>query len=187
MTGSSTKPIRAFIAVRPGDAVQAELVRVRRELKKKLSSSGLRIKWTDPETFHITLLFLGDIPEQGIAETLEKIRNPTQSVPSIGTLLNGLGLFKKSGALWVGIDAPPELLELQEALAVALDMEPGRFHAHFTLGRIKAGRAGHKVFHTLEKIEVEPVSFEIKAVELVQSELLSEGARHTVLGSAPLR
>ena len=181
MNGSPIDRIRAFIAARPNSAAQAELVRVQRELKKRLALSGLRIKWTDPDTFHITILFLGDIPASAtprIFQCLEKICTRSQSV---GTSLKGTGLFKKSGALWVGIDSPPELLELQESIATALDFEPGRFHAHFTLGRIKAGRPDQTFFQALEKTEVRPVPFDIYALELVQSELLPSGARHTVL------
>lgn len=48
MSGSATEPIRAFIAARPNPAAQAELIRIQCELKKSLQSSGMRIKWTDP-------------------------------------------------------------------------------------------------------------------------------------------
>jgi len=186
MTTSPTKPIRAFIAVRPNAAAQAELVRVQHELKKVLTNFGLRIKWTDPETFHITLLFIGDTSLDSITNILESMKVVGRvTSPGVCELLK-LGFFEKSGAIWVGIDAPPELLELQKELAVALEMEPGRFHAHFTLGRVKSGRANQKFFQTLEKAAFEPVSFGIDSIELVQSELLPEGACHTVLGSAPL-
>jgi 2'-5' RNA ligase len=110
MSGSSTDTIRAFIAARPDATAQAELVRVQRELKKHLVPSGLRIKWTNPESFHITILFLGDLP---VTET-------------------------------------------------------------------------HRVFQCLEKTVVEPVLFEIRELELVKSELLADGPRRTVLGTASL-
>ncbi|MBC8205727.1 MAG: RNA 2',3'-cyclic phosphodiesterase [Kiritimatiellaeota bacterium] len=203
MTTSSTETIRAFMAARPDDAALAELIRVQRELKKSLASSGLRIKWTDPETFHITLLFLGDIPADRVGQIFQTLEKTAENIPNIGTSLNGLGLFKKSGALWVGIDAPPELLELHKKLAVALEIEPGRFHAHFTLGRIKAGRVEDEFFQTLPfhfvslpahqsqplsatQKDVKTIPFDIASIELVKSELLQQGARHAVLGVIPL-
>jgi 2'-5' RNA ligase len=187
MTTLPIKPVRVFVAIRPNDAAQAGLVCVQRELKKILASTGLRIQWTDPETFHITLLFLGDISPVSVEEVSRRLEKTAQKFPEIGTSLTGPGLFKKSGAVWVGIDVPPPLFELQKEIAAVLDMEPGRFHAHVTLGRIKAGRADQKFFKRLEKINVEPVSFGVVAIELVKSELLPDGARHTVLGSFPLR
>lgn len=184
MTGSSTETIRAFIAARPDAAAQAELVRVQRELKKTLSSSNLRIKWSDPETFHITLLFLGDIPASGTDPVFQTLERTAFGHRTFLSCLHEVGLFKKSGAIWVGIDALPALIEFQKTLAESLGFAPGRFHAHFTLGRIKAGRPDQDFFQTLEKTVVEPVSFQIRSAELVRSELLPDGARHTVLGTA---
>ena len=159
---------------------------VQKELKKRLLTSGLRIKWTDSETFHITLLFLGDVAPENINGMFQEVEKTVRKIPKFGTVLNGLGLFRKSGALWVGIDVSPELSGLQKALVIALDMEPGRFYAHFTLGRIKTGRADSGFFQILEKTVIEPVFFEIGALELVKSELLSDGARHTLLGTVSL-
>lgn len=193
MTTSSAETVRAFIAVRPNKAAHAELVRVQRELKKNLAESGLRIKWTDPDTFHITLIFFGDIPANDVERTFQCLEKSAQKFPKVGTSINSLGLFKKSGAIWVGIDASPKLLELQQELAESLGREPGRFHAHFTLGRIKRGRPDQKTmcrhavaFQCLENMKVNAVPFEVSSIELVQSELLPDGARHTVLGVAPL-
>ncbi len=184
MTGSSTESIRAFIAVRPDAAAQAGLVRAQRELKKSLAGSGLRIKWTDPETLHITLLFLGDIPAADADRIFQTLEKTAAKFPVIGTSLSGIGLFRKSGALWAGIEAPPELLAFQEELAAALGQPPGRFHAHFTLGRIKAGRPDETFFQTLEKTGVEPVAFELASAQLIRSELLPAGPRYTLLGTA---
>jgi hypothetical protein len=39
----------------------------------------------------------------------------------------------------------------------------------------------------LEKITVEPVTFVIRSLELMQSELLSAGARHTVISQVFLQ
>lgn len=187
MTTSSTDLIRAFIAARPDAAAQAELIRVQRELKRTLDSFNLRVRWTDPAAFHITLLFLGDTQYGQIPAILDKMNSVGRVTPSGDCRLSELGLFRKSGALWVGIDAPPGLLQLQKELACALGFEPGRFHAHFTLGRIKRGSPDQPFFQCLETTVVEPVSFEIRELELVQSELLPEGPKHTVLGTVRLQ
>lgn len=187
MTTSPTETIRAFIAVRPNQPVYTELIRVQRELETAFTSSGLRIKWTDPETFHITLLFLGDIPANHVPFILQAMDFVQGRVTPPGVCaLYGLGLFKRPGALRVGISAPPELLELQQRVCAALDMQPGRFHAHFTLGRIKAGQPDQTFFQTLENTKIQPVPFAICELELVKSELFADGALHSVLGSAHL-
>ena len=88
--------------------------------------------------------------------------------------------------IWAGLAVPPELFDLQNALAAALNMEPGRFQAHFTLGRIKAGRTENSFYQTLEAMDVEPVLFEIDSVYLMQSERLPAGMHYTPLGVVPL-
>ena len=110
MTTSSTKTIRAFIAVRSNETAQTELVRVQRELKKELAHSEFRIKWTDPETFHITLLFLGDIPSDSVDHVFQALEKTVQNFSNIRTFLNASGFFKKSGAIWIGLDVSPEIL-----------------------------------------------------------------------------
>jgi 2'-5' RNA ligase len=186
MTTSPTEPIRTFIAVRPNQSVYTELIRVQRELKTAFASSGLRIKWTDPETFHITLLFLGEIPAVEAHCVFQALELTASGHRRFSSYLREVGLFKKSGALWAGIDVPPELLKLQKALADELKMEPGRFHAHFTLGRLKKGRFDPHFFQTLEKTDIQPVPFSVNELELVASELLPDGARHTVFGTSSL-
>lgn len=184
MTTLLSEKIRAFIAVRPGSKAQGELARVQRELRKSLSVSNLRVKWSNPETFHVTLLFLGDIPAVDVPPVFQTLEKTAAEFPQFGISLGPPGIFKKSGAFWVGICPSPELVECQKALAEALEREPGRFHAHFTLGRIKTGRANQAFLRILEQTAVESIPFKIGSVELVQSELMSDGARHTVLGTA---
>jgi len=118
-----------------------------------------------------------------VFQCLEKY---AQKVPTIGSHLDGVGLFKKSGEVWVGLSVPPELLELQKELAVTLEMDPGHFHAHFTRGRIKGGRPEENFFQCLEQTDVKLVPFKIGSIALVQSELLPEGVRHTVLAHVRL-
>lgn len=183
MSGSSTDFIRAFVAVRPDAAAVAELVRVQRGLKKALADCGLRIKWTEPQTFHSTLLFLGDIPVDGAASVFQTLERTASGHRCFSGCLREIGVFKKSGALWCGFEVPG-LMDFQQVLAAALKVEPGRFCPHMTLGRIKRGRPNSAFLQTLEDAAVDPVAFDIDAVELVRSELLPDGPRHTVLGKA---
>lgn len=186
MTTSSTETLRVFIAAYPDDAVRAELVRVQRELKKRLAAFDVRIKWTAPQTFHITLLFLGDIPANRVAPVFQGLEKTAGQFPTIGNRLSGVLYFKNPQVMVVGLSVSDELLRLQKELSEALGMEPGRFHAHFTLGRIKRGRPAAAFFQCLETAGVSPLPAEISALKLVQSELLPDGARHTVLGTVPL-
>jgi len=184
---SSTEMVRLFIAVRPGKVVVEELTRVQQLLKKSFSNSGLRIKWSEPETFHITLLFLGNVPAENLAEINRALEEGLRGVSGFKTHLNGAGLFRKSGAFWVGIESSPELMELQKCVANTLKKDEKRFHAHFTLGRMKTGQSDAECMERLESVDVTSVEFDIRSVELVKSELLPDGAYHTVVGRTNLQ
>jgi 2'-5' RNA ligase len=186
MTALPDKPIRAFTAIRPDQKAQLELIRVQNHLKQKLTDSKLRIRWVDPETFHITLQFFGQIEPEALEDALKQLSEAMASVPSAGCRLKPVGLFKRSGAIWVGLELPDALEEQVCRLEEQRTGEVARFHAHFTLGRVKYGRAGRDVFDILEQAEVQPIEFAVDEVELVQSELATGGARHAVLCTIPL-
>jgi 2'-5' RNA ligase len=57
MITSSEKPIRAFIAANPGEAVRAELLRLQGQLTRELAGTLFKISWLKPEAMHLTFLF----------------------------------------------------------------------------------------------------------------------------------
>ncbi|MGB4644867.1 MAG: RNA 2',3'-cyclic phosphodiesterase, partial [Dictyoglomaceae bacterium] len=58
-----------FIAVEFPDVVKDKILLFQNELKKVVSGN---VKWVERENFHITLRFLGEIPEEMI-EDIKKI------------------------------------------------------------------------------------------------------------------
>ncbi len=193
MTTSPNKTIRVFIAVNPGNTVRDELCRLQKQLARKLGGTPFKIRWVAPEAMHLTLFFLGDQPverTEAISQTLEKT---AQIFPNLGMTLSTAGCFGKHSAprvLWVGLNAPLEFFDLQAKLAprladLGIELDDRPFHPHLTLGRVKAGQ-GMELFQTLEKEEVNPIPFKVSSIELIQSERTPQGARYTVLGSAPV-
>ena len=102
------------------------------------------IRWVGPETFHVTLQFLGE------ARKLDEVQGAlcqARGVP-IGLTFRGAGFFpspKAARVLWVGIEADEHLKELVTAVGDAL--APWGFHSdaeaykpHLTLARAGSGR-----------------------------------------------
>lgn len=99
-------------------------------------------RWIDPDNYHITLRFIGDIDGRTadmIAESLDDIL-----LPSFDLQLSGIGSFgtKKPHSVWTGVEAPDTLTQLHkwhERLAHTIGLEPeGRkFRPHVTLARMK--------------------------------------------------
>jgi 2'-5' RNA ligase len=145
---------RLFIGVVPAAlADNREFKILRGKLKRTAADLDLPVKWTPPELWHVTLLFLGEGP------TAEEAAEALQSwTPSTATDLNlrlqGLGAFaspQEARVLWLGVQASQELLDLQEDLEkhfrqrFVLPDEERDFHPHLSLARFRNPTAIHRL------------------------------------------
>lgn len=108
---------------------------------------GLRgARWIDPENYHITLRFIGDVDHataDEVAHALDRVRRAPVTIT-----LSGLGSFgsKKPHSVWARVEPTPELMELQaehERLFQRLRLPPDRrrFTPHVTLARLRGTSA----------------------------------------------
>lgn len=109
---------RLFFAIWPDEAVRRACTETARELRLKMQPAGYL---TNPERYHITLLFLGDTvpPEQERAaiEAAGRVRlAPFRFHLDVASSFRG-----KQGLWWLGTrENPPELTRLYEQLHEAL-------------------------------------------------------------------
>ena len=101
-------------------------------------------RWVDPENYHITLRFIGDIDEPTADEVADALMRVSR--PRFNVALEGLGCFgaRRPNAVWAGVKPSPALRELQaehERLMQRIGLEPERrkFMPHVTLARMKNG------------------------------------------------
>jgi 2'-5' RNA ligase len=187
--------MRTFIAVPLSAELQKAVGRVQRDLADALPD----VRWVRPETIHLTLAFLGDIPQ-------ESLENVASSMLSIGELfapfeaqVAGLGAFPSRArprVVWLGIERCAPLLQMQAALtkivtAAGLPVEDRSYTPHLTLGRCRSQRrmteAG-RIFERFENVAVG--TLEVDRVVLFESRLQPGGAVHlprrtVILGNRP--
>jgi 2'-5' RNA ligase len=177
--------VRAFVAVFPPPDVREALAGAARDLPVV----G-KIRLTAPANIHLTLKFLGDVPEDDlgrVAEALEPLRERHEPFEAG---ISGFGAFpspRRARILWAGIGRGADRLR---ALAQDVEgyLEPLGFERdertyvpHLTLGRTR-GRAV-----TLEVAETSPPvpDFLVSHVELVKSVLGKTGATYSTLATYP--
>lgn len=181
--------IRAFLAVPLPAPLQQEIA----ALQKELSGVLRGIRWTAPDTVHLTLHFFGNIR----SDDLEKIRASMLSVKlrekAFPVEVLGLGAFpdrRRPRVVWLGLTPTEQLRRLQQACAeelarVGFPAESRAFAPHLTIGRFReqasdlsalfAAQAGRRLGHL-------PVG----QLVLFESRLLPGGARHIPLFTVPL-
>ncbi|KQT82247.1 RNA 2',3'-cyclic phosphodiesterase [Aurantimonas sp. Leaf443] len=103
-------------------------------------------RWIEPENYHITLRFIGDV-EPRFADEIVAALDRVERAP-FEISLKGVGAFgsRKPHSIYAGVEAGPALAELQgeidricRRLGVAPD--PRRFTPHVTLARLRQPKA----------------------------------------------
>jgi 2'-5' RNA ligase len=99
-------------------------------------------RWVDPENYHLTLRFFGDVEghvADEIANALDRVRRP-----SFMLTLSGVGVFggRKPHAVWAGVAASPDLFALQAEIErigqrLGLPADQRKFAPHVTLARLR--------------------------------------------------
>jgi len=180
--------MRLFVAIHPDRATQAWLAESQRRLRKELKRFSRDLRWTDPENIHVTLAFLGEVPE---AAPVEQALQACRCVPMELTV-GGLGVFpspRHPNVIWTGVaDETGDLMRLQSEIAAAMaafvEPEHRRFEPHLTLARVKPGRhsrLGEAIMALSADWGNAPEPWCVESFSLMRSQLDSAGARHSVV------
>lgn len=173
--------MRLFVAV----AVDAQ---VRAAVEAALAPARARtpqLRWVDPGSWHITLMFLGSVSDPVAGEVRAAVGTACEDAAPLELALEAeLGTFA-SGVLWAGLRPQAGLSTLAHRVRQALrDVTPtpdaGReFRAHLTLARADRGR---RVPDELAPaVRLPPLSWMCDEVALLQSLPSSRGSRYAKL------
>jgi 2'-5' RNA ligase len=135
--------IRTFIAVELSPSVKARAG----DLIDKLRIAAAEINWVRPQQMHLTLKFLGDIPDTETPDICRVVDEVAAHFEPFEITCRRAGAFpnvRDPRTLWIGIeDGAEELQRLQAAIDDALKAKLGYgkeqrgFHPHLTIGRVK--------------------------------------------------
>lgn len=173
---ASSNSARVFFALWPDAEVRQALMRVGLKMHRQLDGKLAR-----EESIHMTLLFLGDTPEERLAE----LAAAAATVPfePFTFTIEQADCWKHNKVAWVAPrDTPPALARLVSGLEERIAAEGLRFDRrpfapHITLVR-KARCA------PLE-LNMPRIRWEVREFVLVRSELDSNGSRYAVSGRWP--
>ena len=163
--------MRIFVAV----GVPKDVVEEVKKAQKSLKDAKLKLV----KDFHVTLKFLGEVPEPKVEEIKEALKQI--KLKPFKAKLTGMGVFPNPNyirVVWIGV-SPNEFIELQKQVNIALERvgfkKDKRFHPHLTLARIKFVKDKESFKSVLRDIKVEKKEFEINEFKLIKSTLTREG------------
>lgn len=188
---------RLFVALELPPDVTAALAQTQDWLKARAPEQTLR--WVKPESVHLTLKFLGDVPVTQRDALQDALLRAVQNQNPFTLVAGGLGCFpnaQRPRVTWVGLHhdmmALHALRDAVEAQIAPLGYptENRPFHPHLTLGRVHR-EARREAVQAVGKLIAESSftdrhAWDIDAVTLFRSELKPGGAVYTPLFHAAL-
>jgi 2'-5' RNA ligase len=133
--------MRLFVGIPLAAAVVDELTRVTQRLRSK--DDGLR--WSSPESWHITLQFLGNTGRDQYECALARLGEI--HLPAVPIQIDSMGFFDRAGIFFAGAKVSPELVSLERHVVAATTLcgftpETRPYHPHITLARSKSNERG---------------------------------------------
>jgi RNA 2',3'-cyclic 3'-phosphodiesterase len=179
--------MRLFVAI----PLTSEVLDLLQTLSLSLRRCDDNLRWSSPETWHITLQFLGETPAgkyECVVAKLKEIRSP-----AVPVWLSATGFFDRAGVFFAGVNVSPELRNLQKQIVAATSQcgfvgEERPYHPHVTLARAK-GDDRVRALRNLKartKSDLEIPAFTAREFYLYESFLGPNGTRHEVRERFPL-
>jgi RNA 2',3'-cyclic 3'-phosphodiesterase len=179
--------VRAFVALE----LAPEAVTHAAGMQSALRARGLRLRWVRPQNMHLTLKFLGEIPQADCAAVGRAVALAGQGAAPLKLTLQGLGVFpgiRRPRVLWIGLGGQTEALgqlfaRIEDELAgLGFDREIRGFQAHLTLARFKEPVAPQELLQAIEDLGgYAPLTFSTEKLVLFKSDLRPQGAVYAPL------
>jgi RNA 2',3'-cyclic 3'-phosphodiesterase len=179
--------MRLFVALEIPSTVRENLA----ELLKTLRAVSPQTRWVRPENLHVTLKFIGEVPEA----KLSAIQNSLMGVRSdrpVTLDFQRLGFFpneKHPRVFWAGIETSADLKTLaadiesaMEKLGIPREQRP--FSPHLTLARFEPRRLPEKLRTAIQENAARDFgSLRTSQFHLIESNLKPSGAEYTTVES----
>ncbi|MDB5351366.1 MAG: 2,3-cyclic phosphodiesterase [Planctomycetota bacterium] len=190
-----SRPTRTFVAV-PIPRDRAEKLQ---RLQTLIAPSLPNARWEEPDKFHVTLAFLGDVPDVDLSPICRAVAEAVKGFPRFELAIEKLGVFpnpSRPRVVWAGLtgDGVETLSEIQRAVVTAVDglgyaPEDTRFTPHITLGRLKPGKDPTDDCSPLLRHFERWMggSFGVPEIITYASQFTAEGPAYVPLGRAPLK
>jgi 2'-5' RNA ligase len=174
--------MRLFVAI----PLAAEVVHELSACTARLKSGHDGLRWSEQESWHITLQFLGDTRAEQYASLVARLAEVTS--PPVPVYVEDLGVFERAAIFHAGVRLTLPLIALQRSVVAATSQcgfvpESRPYQPHITLARGRRGTRSHALHGLESKIARQPAfsAFVAREFLLYESHLSHSGSRYQVL------
>jgi len=182
----SQERIRSFIAVDLDDAeIKSQISKAQHDLEQ----TGASLKLVQPEIMHLTLRFLGEIPQTTVNRVIEAMGSIRFQPFEVE--FSGVGVFpniRRISVVWVGITRGQEQLgaifqQLEPKIRqIGLPPDSKGFSPHMTIARVRSGINKEALAKCVESMrETQFGKMNANAVRLKKSTLTPRGPIYTTI------
>lgn len=177
--------VRVFVGSFTTKRIQEQV-----ELIKEKAERHIKGKWVEPQNYHITYQFIGEVEESKLLDIVKALQEVVQKQKPVKVKYRSLGVFpdvERARVLWIGVaeghnqlkNLARDVINATRRVGIKTDGKP--FYPHVTVCRIKEYdkrwlknflRQHQNTFFGEDTIE---------SIALVKSSLTSVGPIYTVL------
>ena len=145
------------------------------------------LKWVPPENYHITLIFIGEVPAHYVESIGEPLSKLAGSYKPFQFSLDGWGTFPAGkpffNVLWVGLKYEERLVEFhRKVMRITGIYEHRPYKPHITVAR-----SGRRKIPFEENVKLRSTKFTVGELVLFRSLLKKEGPKYVPIRKFPLR
>src|SRR5260370_4355246 len=181
--------MRLFVALEIPSSVRENLA----DLLTFLRAVSPQTRWVRPENLHVTLKFIGEVPQENLAGIESALAGVRTDQP-VTLDFRGVGFFpdeEHPRVFWAGIEASPNLKILAAGIEQATEKlgtsrERRPFSPHLTLARFEPPRLPEKLRAAIPEHAARDFgSLRTNQFHLIESKLKPSGAEYTTSESFP--
>ncbi len=131
-----------------------------KKIRKTADHKDISLKWTPPTNYHVTLVFLGNTPEEQIPQIEAKMKEVAQKHAPFSLKIRDIGAFptlNQARVIYIGVQRSQAILDLQTDLEQALlpNAEPDHeYRPHLTLARLRNPKSCRDLLSPFEHVDL---------------------------------
>jgi 2'-5' RNA ligase len=188
--------LRLFAALDPPGPVRRELASAQADLRRGAGPHAEEVRWIPPDRLHVTLRFLGAVPEEQVAAVRDALAGAAAGSHPLALEVRGAGGFptpRRARVVWLGLAGDAGGLaslasELERRLApLGFPSEERPLVPHFTVGRSRERRGAIGLERALaDAAAARPIPWRASELCLFRSHLSAGGPRYEAIARFPL-